>query len=112
MEALLQAEPAWFVPLKLAITAVGVLLLVLHKNFSLGPIPALKLLYGLPGLYGCLVAYEGVCSLRCIGPRPAHRHPSLDRHERTQAWPSCGPWTAIDSMGFFILLGLAAVFLV
>jgi Domain of unknown function (DUF5658) len=60
MEALLQAEPAWFVPLKLAITAVGVLLLVLHKNFSLGPIPALKLLYGLLGLYGCLVAYEGV----------------------------------------------------
>jgi hypothetical protein len=60
MEALLQAEPAWFVPLKLAITAVGVLLLVLHKNFSLGQIPALKLLYGLLGLYGCLVAYEGV----------------------------------------------------
>jgi hypothetical protein len=48
------------VPLKLAITAVGVLLLVLHKNFSLGQIPALKLLYGLLGLYGCLVAYEGV----------------------------------------------------
>jgi Domain of unknown function (DUF5658) len=60
MEALLQAEPAWFVPLKLAITAVGVLLLVLHKNFSLGQIPALKILYGLLGLYGCLVAYEGV----------------------------------------------------
>jgi hypothetical protein len=60
MEALLQAEPAWFVPLKLAITAVGVLLLVLHKNFSLGQIPALKILYGLIGLYGCLVAYEGV----------------------------------------------------
>jgi Domain of unknown function (DUF5658) len=60
MEALLQAEPAWFVPMKLAITAVGVLLLVLHKNFSLGQIPALKILYGLLGLYGCLIAYEGV----------------------------------------------------
>ncbi|MDQ3776586.1 MAG: DUF5658 family protein [Pseudomonadota bacterium] len=60
MEALLQAEPAWFVPVKLAITAVGVLMLVLHKNFSLGQIPALKVLYGLLGLYGCLVAYEGV----------------------------------------------------
>ncbi|MGH8567709.1 MAG: DUF5658 family protein [Gammaproteobacteria bacterium] len=61
MEALLEAEPAWFVPVKLAITAVGVLLLVLHKNFSLfGRLPVLKIMYGLLGLYGCLIAYEGV----------------------------------------------------
>ncbi|MGQ0592147.1 MAG: DUF5658 family protein [Gammaproteobacteria bacterium] len=61
MEALLEAEPAWFVPVKLGLTAVGVLMLVLHKNFSLfGHIPALKILYGLLGLYGCLIAYEGV----------------------------------------------------
>jgi Domain of unknown function (DUF5658) len=61
MEALLEAEPAWFVPVKLAITAVGVLMLVLHKNFSLcGRLSALKILYGLLGLYGCLIAYEGV----------------------------------------------------
>ena len=60
MEALLQAEPTWFVPVKLAITAVGVLMLVLHKNFSFGRLPALKIMYGLLGLYGCLIAYEGV----------------------------------------------------
>jgi hypothetical protein len=60
MEALLQAEPTWFVPVKLAITAVGVLMLVLHKNFSVfGRLPALKIMYGLLGLYGCLIAYEG-----------------------------------------------------
>jgi hypothetical protein len=59
MEALLQAGPTWFVPVKLAITAVGVLMLVLHKNFSFGQVPALKILYGLLGLYGGLIAYEG-----------------------------------------------------
>lgn len=60
MEALLQAEPTWFVPVKLALTAVGVLMLVLHKNFSVfGRLPALKIMYGLLGLYSCLIAYEG-----------------------------------------------------
>ncbi|MGH8478032.1 MAG: DUF5658 family protein [Gammaproteobacteria bacterium] len=61
MAALLEAEPAWFVPVKLAITAVGVLLLVLHKNFSLfGGLPVVKILYGLLGAYGCLIAYQGI----------------------------------------------------
>ncbi|MGH8564856.1 MAG: DUF5658 family protein [Gammaproteobacteria bacterium] len=61
MEALLEAEPTWFVPVKLAITAVGVLMLVLHKNFAMfGRLPVLKLLYGLLGLYGCLIVYQGV----------------------------------------------------
>jgi len=61
MEALLQAEPTWFVPVKLTTTAAGVLLLVLHKNFSLfGRLPVLKILYGLLGLYGCLIVYQGV----------------------------------------------------
>jgi hypothetical protein len=60
MEALLEAEPTWFVPVKLAITAVGVLLLVLHKNFTLfGRLPSLRLMHALLGLYGCLIAYEG-----------------------------------------------------
>ncbi len=61
MAALLEAEPSWFVPVKLAITAAGVLVLVLHKNFSLfGRLPSLRLLHTLLGLYGCLIAYEGV----------------------------------------------------
>ncbi len=64
MEALLEAKPAWFVPVKLAITAFSVLMLVLHKNFSLfGHVPASKILYVLLGLYGCLIAYEGVLLL-------------------------------------------------
>ncbi len=61
MAALLEAEPAWFVPVKLAITAAGVLVLVLHKNFTLfGRLPTLRLLHTLLGLYGCLIAYEGI----------------------------------------------------
>lgn len=61
MAALLEGAPAWFVPVKLTITAAGVLVLVLHKNFSLfGKLPVLRLMHGLLGLYGCLIAYQGV----------------------------------------------------
>jgi hypothetical protein len=61
MDALLRVKPDWFVSVKLTITALGVLVLVLHKNFSvLGGVSTVKILYGLVGIYGCLIAYQSV----------------------------------------------------
>jgi hypothetical protein len=61
MEALLRAAPGWFVPVKLSITALGVVLLVLHKNFFLfRRFSAANLMHGLVGVYVCLMTYEGI----------------------------------------------------
>ncbi|HEB81192.1 MAG TPA: hypothetical protein ENI71_04890 [Chromatiales bacterium] len=59
MGVLLSHDPGLFINLKIALTAIGLLILILHKNFRLvGRVRVLHLEYALFGFYALLVAYE------------------------------------------------------
>lgn len=59
MDGLLSDDPRLFINLKIAFTAVGLLILILHKNFRvMGRVRVLHFKFALFGLYALLVAYE------------------------------------------------------
>ena len=59
MGLLLSHGPGLFINLKIALTAIGLLILILHKNFRIvGRVRVLHLKYALFGFYALLVAYE------------------------------------------------------
>ncbi len=59
MGVLLSHGLGLFINLKIALTAIGLLILILHKNFRVvGQVRVLHLKYALFGFYALLVAYE------------------------------------------------------
>jgi len=59
MDGLLSHDPRLFIDLKIAFTAIALLVLILHKNFRVvGRVRVLHFKYALFGFYALLVAYE------------------------------------------------------